>query len=284
METREGTPTNVVFGISKLIETLKRKDPAYIVFAFDSPGDTFRHEIYPEYKANREEAPPEFKTQIPLVFKLLECHRIPVLAKPGYEADDIIATIVKYVHKHHPDMNVYIESKDKDLYQLLTNSTSLIDISSNSYFTPDELEKKWGIKPSQVKEFLMLTGDSSDNIPGIPGIGPKTATKLLTEYGTIDNLLENIEEINGNTFVYLSVVKKVKSGKLYALIEFSHGRYLVEYELKDGKVKKLKDTKMDAYKFDFETDSVILFDDVDDTEWWESLGSEIIERINALLD
>jgi len=197
MENREGVPTNVVYGVTKLIGSIGKKRPDYVVFAFDSPGDTFRHEIYSEYKANREEAPPEFKSQIPLVFRLLEINRIPILAQEGYEADDIIATVVTHIQENHPDMNIYVESKDKDLYQLLTSTTSLADISSGSLFTPEDLKDKWGISPSQVKDFLTLTGDSSDNIPGIPGIGPKTASSLLAEYGTIDEILQNIESIKG---------------------------------------------------------------------------------------
>ena len=197
MQNRDGTPTNAVYGISKLIDTIRSKYPEYILFAFDSPGKTFRHELYPDYKANREEAPSEFKEQIPLIFRLLEQHRIPLLAREGFEADDIIATVVSYIQKNNPDMNIYIASKDKDLYQLLNATTSLIDISSDSFFTVQDLEQKWGITPSQVKDFLMLTGDSSDNIPGIPGIGPKTASRLLKKYGSTEQIVQQLDTIKG---------------------------------------------------------------------------------------
>lgn len=196
MSNAEGKPTNVVFGIAKLVNSLLKEKPDYVVFTFDSPGKTFRHELFPEYKANREKAPSEFKVQIPVVFELLEAYNIPVISCNGFEADDIIATIVHRIKDM--DITVYIESKDKDLYQLLDKTTSLYNISSKTAFTPEDLVEKWGISPDQVMDFLQLIGDSSDNIPGIPGIGPKTASKLLGEYGSLSNILENLNSIKGS--------------------------------------------------------------------------------------
>jgi len=197
METKNGTPTNVVYGLAKVIENALKEEPDYLLFAFDSPGDTFRHEIYPEYKANREEAPEEFKVQIPLVFRLVEAYRIPLFAEQGYEADDIIATLTSRITELHPDVEVLIESRDKDLYQLLSPRVSLVDISAHTIFKEKDLEKKWGISPDQVRDFLSLTGDTSDNIPGIPGIGPKTASRLLREYRSVENLLASLDGLKG---------------------------------------------------------------------------------------
>ncbi|MFH1709060.1 MAG: DNA polymerase I [Planctomycetota bacterium] len=193
MYTAAGAPTNVVFGIAKMINAIVRRGPSRLAFAFDTPGPTFRHEMYKEYKATRDAAPTDFKSQLPLVMELLEACQIPVIAIPGYEADDVIATLARQARA--AGLAVHIDSKDKDLYQLIDDNTALFSISTGDLFTAAGLREKWGITPAQVRDFLRLTGDSSDNVPGIPGIGPKTATKLLAAYGSVEGILAHIADL-----------------------------------------------------------------------------------------
>jgi DNA polymerase-1 len=188
-----GQPTGAVYGFANyLLRLLAEFKCPYIGVVFDSPEPTFRHELYKEYKANREEMPDDLKSQIPLIKKVVELFNIVQLARPGLEADDILAHMT---HRAKDDgFEVFLVTKDKDLMQLIGPSVHMLAFESSgdiSLLGSDEVKKKLGVPPEQVRDLLALMGDASDNIPGVPGVGPKTAQKILEKAGTIDKLLDD---------------------------------------------------------------------------------------------
>ncbi|MDG2201549.1 MAG: DNA polymerase I [Phycisphaerales bacterium] len=193
-------PTNLTYGFTAmLIKLLRDYRPDYLAVAIDIGGDrgTFRSELYPDYKANRSETPEDLPPQVSRCLELLELLDVPVLGVERMEADDIIATVVRRLAQEDPDLEIRILSRDKDLTQVLRNGVELFDIHKDVSVTPSDVFKTEGVEPSQVVDILSLMGDSVDNIPGVPGIGPKTAAKLVLEYGSIDGIYEHIDEIKG---------------------------------------------------------------------------------------
>ena len=193
-------PTHLTYGFTgMLLKLMREMQPDYLAVAIDVGGDTetFRSQIYPEYKANRESAPDDFHPQVERCLELLERMGIPVLAAPGFEADDIMATVVRQMREEHPECAVRVISRDKDLTQFLGDNIEMFDIHKDEQVTPDKVFKTEGVRPEHVVDILTLMGDAVDNIPGVPGIGPKTAAKLILEYGSIENLYKHIEEIKG---------------------------------------------------------------------------------------
>jgi DNA polymerase-1 len=194
LSTAENFPTNALFGfVSMLQKILKTYRPEFLVAATDTAAPTHRHEAYAEYKATRKPMPDELSRQIPFIYDLLAAHGVPLLAQPGYEADDIIAALA--VRGRAEGFTVYILSSDKDLYQLVGDGVFVLDTKSDVVYDPGQVGAKLGVRPDQVVDFLALTGDTSDNIPGAPGIGPKTAQTLLSKFGTLDECLERLEEV-----------------------------------------------------------------------------------------
>jgi DNA polymerase-1 len=196
--TAGGQPTGAVYGTaSMLIKLLSSEKPDYVAAAFDSPGPTFRHQMYKDYKGTRPPTPDELKAQLPMLHELIECMGLSIYNVPGYEADDIIGTLAKQAEEK--GLKVVILTGDKDSLQLVTpNTTAMITrtgISSVTRYDEKTVKDELGIKPDLVVDWKALTGDASDNIPGIPGIGPKTATKLLQEYKTLEDLLNRADEI-----------------------------------------------------------------------------------------
>ncbi|MFP4144077.1 MAG: DNA polymerase I [Phycisphaeraceae bacterium] len=195
-----GEPTNASFAFAgMLLKLMEQFHPHYAAMAIDSPGGTFRDEIYPDYKAQRDAPPEDFSAQVPRILEMTRLFGIPVLGKEGAEADDIIATIVERIlsDPRYDDVDIRVVSKDKDLEQLLDDRVTMFDIHTDTTIDAEYVQEKKGIRPDQVIDLLTLTGDSSDNIPGVQGVGPKTAAKLLAEYGTLDNLLAHVDEIKG---------------------------------------------------------------------------------------
>ena len=193
-------PTNATFGyVGMLLKVLREYKPDYLVVAMDKSGDreTFRSTIYPEYKANREPPPLDFRPQATRCLELTELMGIPVFGVETFEADDVIATLVTHLRKEQPDLNIRIVSKDKDLEQLLDDHVAIADVHKDELITVESLKEKKGITPQQVIDMLALMGDTVDNVPGVKGIGPKTAAQLIHEYGTLDNLLAHLDEIKG---------------------------------------------------------------------------------------
>ena len=197
--TSYGFHTSALFGFTnQLIKIIKDENPDYLVCAFDSKEKTFRHKIYSDYKANRPEMPEELQKQIPHLWELLDGMNIPVLRKPGYEADDIIGTVTKSVLEKK--IQSYIVSGDKDFMQLINDKIFLYTPgkrnSAPDIYDKDGVIKKWGLPPEKIIDLLALMGDSSDNVPGVAGVGVKTAVKLLKEYDNIESVLDNASKIS----------------------------------------------------------------------------------------
>src|SRR5439155_10280548 len=196
MSSPSGLPTNALFGFTKDMLYLRtERKPDYLVVAFDVAGPTFRDKLFADYKANRSPMPDDLSLQIPLIYQMLEAMRIPVVGVEGYEADDVIATLACAGAER--DMAVLICSSDKDCRQLLNEHVQIFNLRKREVFDVTALEKDWGVRPDQVVDLQALVGDSIDNVPGVVGVGIKTAAKLLQEYDTLEGVLEHIHEIAG---------------------------------------------------------------------------------------
>jgi DNA polymerase-1 len=196
MTAPDGRPVSVVFGLTRdLLDIIEKRKPDYLFCAMDPPGPTFRHEKFAAYKANRAEMPADLVPQIPLVRRLLEVFGIPCLEMSGYEADDVLATLAMQTVAGGGDCT--IATSDKDARQLLGPHVSLLNLRTNQPLRTEELAAEWGIRPDQVVDFLALVGDAVDNVPGVPGIGPKIASELLQKHDTLDALLANVESVSG---------------------------------------------------------------------------------------
>jgi DNA polymerase I len=196
MTAPDGRPVSVIFGLTRdLLDTLENRRPDYLFCAMDAPGPTFRHERFAAYKANRAEMPADLVPQIPLVRELLAVMGIPCLEQPGFEADDVLATLATQVAAGGGDCT--IATSDKDARQLLGPRVTLFNLRNNAALGPPELAAEWGIRPEQVVDFLALIGDSVDNVPGVPGIGPKIAGELLQKFVTLDGVLANLDQVSG---------------------------------------------------------------------------------------
>lgn len=195
MSSPDGRPTNAVFGFTRDVFTIKDTlKPDYLVFAFDRAGPTFRSAISPDYKAHRDPPPDDLQLQFPMIDRLLEAFNVPVLARDEFEADDIIATLA--CAGRDRGFDVTIITSDKDCRQLLGERVRMYSLRKESYFDVANLQADWGVRPDQVVDFQTLVGDPVDNVPGAPGVGPKTATKLLQQFGTLDELFRRIGEVN----------------------------------------------------------------------------------------
>ncbi|MHC4536542.1 MAG: DNA polymerase I [Planctomycetota bacterium] len=191
-----GEPTNATFIFtSALVGLIQRQKPDMLVVAMDSKEKTFRSDIYPEYKAHRKPMPDDMPAQIDRIEQILNAMNIPILRIGGFEADDIIGSLAKKVADD--DIDTYICSKDKDMLQLLDEHTFMYDIKTGNVTNPQTMLTDMGISPQQFIDCLALQGDTADNIPGIPDVGPKTALTWIQKYGSIDNLYEHIDEIKG---------------------------------------------------------------------------------------
>ncbi len=189
----KGQPTNAVYGFTGDLLRLRRKQPAYLVCVFDPPGKTFRDTLYQEYKATRAPMPMDLTPQFPVISRMLEAMRVPVVCEPGFEADDAIATIARQAEARGAD--VHICTGDKDLRQLISDQVKIYNLRKDQILDRNGLQAEWGIAPEQVIDLLALMGDSVDNVPGVPGVGIKTAQKLLQEHGSIDQLLTNLDQV-----------------------------------------------------------------------------------------
>jgi DNA polymerase-1 len=200
MSTTTGQPTNAVFGFtSMLINLLRDEEPTHVAVAFDVSRQTFRSETYADYKAGRSEMPDDFRGQVTLIHKVLDALRIPSLMVSGFEADDVIATITTQASA--AGMDVLICSGDRDALQLVSDQVTVLyprrGVSDMTRFTPEEVQEKYGLSPAQYPDFAALRGDPSDNLPGIPGVGEKTAAKWIREYGSLRQLIDRVDTVKG---------------------------------------------------------------------------------------
>ncbi|MCB9591699.1 MAG: DNA polymerase I [Sandaracinaceae bacterium] len=194
MSTSYGEPTHAVYGVTQMLLALvSTQQPARLAVALDAPGPSFRKEIYPGYKATRKEHPPDLDPQIERLEEVVEAYGIPILSESGLEADDLIATMVD--RARDAGLEVVVVSADKDLLQLVGPGVIMYDTMRERVYGVPETIEKMGVRPEQVVDYLSLTGDSSDNVPGVPSVGPKTASKLLAEHGTLDALYEHLDQV-----------------------------------------------------------------------------------------
>jgi DNA polymerase-1 len=189
----DGTPTGAAYGfVTMLIKVLREEHPTHLAIASDPRGGSFRREIFPEYKAGRDAQPEDLTVQFPIVAELCEAFGVPMIEVPNFEADDVIATLVETAPK---GAEVCIVSTDKDLMQLVRPGVEMLDSGKGRRIDAAAVEERFGVPPSQLLDMRALVGDASDNIPGVKGIGEKGAAKLIQEYGTLDRVLENADQV-----------------------------------------------------------------------------------------
>jgi len=200
MTRSDGTPVNAVYGFTamlmKLVDDLA---PDHVAVVFDVARKTFRSDIYPEYKANRSEPPEELVPQFALVRAATEALSLPLLEAPGFEADDLIATYARVAEE--AGLATLIVSSDKDLMQLVRGDITMLDPMKQRRIGADEVFDRFGVPPEKVVDVQALAGDSTDNVPGVPGIGVKTAAELIQTFGDLDNLLASADSLNSQSAV-----------------------------------------------------------------------------------
>ncbi len=223
--TSYGLHTSALFGfVNQLLKIMKDENPDYFACAFDSKGKTFRHDMYEDYKANRPPMPEELQIQLPHLWEILEAMNIPVLKKQGVEADDIIGTLA--VNAQKKGFDTYIVSGDKDFMQLINDNIYLYAPGTKKTPNPiiydsEKVQDKWGVPPNKIIDLLGLMGDSSDNVPGVAGVGQKTAVKLINEYGSLKGALDNADKVankRARTGLLDGVEKGLLSRKLVTIM------------------------------------------------------------------
>lgn len=196
MSSPTGQPVGAVHGfIRDIVELLVNRQPDYLFVAFDAPGENFRHVLYPQYKASREEMPHDLRPQMESIRRMLKALAIPILELPGYEADDILAALARMSEEQ--DRECFLVTGDKDCRQLISDHVKVFNIRKGEVYDAAALQATWGIRPDQVIDFQTLVGDSVDNIPGVPLIGPKIAQELLLKYDTLEGIFAHIDDIAG---------------------------------------------------------------------------------------
>jgi len=201
LSTSKGHPTNATFGFTRiLLKLLKDNNPEYAVVLFDVKGPTFRHKMYDQYKANRPPMPEELASQIPDIKRIISALNIPVVEKQGFEADDLVGTYSKLAQTK--GFHVVMVTGDKDFIQLITDKCTLWDPMKDTIKDVNTIKQDMGIEPEQFIDILGLAGDSSDNIPGVQGVGPKTAIKLISEFGSIENIYKNLDGLKKKKKLY----------------------------------------------------------------------------------
>ncbi len=196
LTTPSGQPINAVYGFTRMLRKIIKEDkPCYMAIAFDTKGPTFRHIEYKEYKSHRKPTPDDLVSQIPLMYDVVNAYNIPLYALQGFEADDIIGTISKKLSKENIECTII--TIDKDMDQLIDKNIKIFNPRKKEIRDIEKLRKEKGIEPENVIDILALGGDSSDNIPGIPGIGYKTALNLIREWKSLENVISNVDKIKG---------------------------------------------------------------------------------------
>jgi DNA polymerase-1 len=265
--TSKGLNTSAVFGfLLALEEVLQKRRPTHIAVVFDHPTPTFRHEMFKEYKAHRDETPEDIRNAVPYIKRLIEAYRIPVIDYPGFEADDIIGTLARKASQR--GFITYMMTPDKDFAQLVSSNVFMLKPSRSGneslLWGVEDVQKEFSIeRPEQVIDILALMGDSSDNIPGAPGVGPKTAMKLISEFGSVEELLRNTDKLKGklkdiieNNRLQIELSKKLATIEQNVPVELNETA--LELEVPDP--EKLK----------------ILFDELE----FKAIGTKIFSEIN----
>ncbi len=257
LTTKDGRLVNAVYGfISIFLKVLREHKPDYLAVCFDVAGKTFRDDIYSEYKAGREEKPDEFYAQFDLIREFLETYNVAMFEKEGYEADDIIGTLAGYDCKlqiANCKLKKIILSGDKDMLQLVNNDTEVEltkrGVSDTATYTRHSVREEFGFDPEYITDYKGLRGDSSDNIPGVKGVGEKTATELITEFGSLENIYETVKKESG----------KIKPGTLKKLIEHEKSAFMSKKLATIKRDVKLRYTKDDIINESPNYDAVVNF-------------------------
>ena len=284
LSTSTGFPTNAIYGFIRMfLKLYKDFKPEYVAVAFDVGKKTFRNELLKEYKANKKPTPDNFKVQLPYIKKFLECLGITVLEKEGYEADDILGTVAKKLASE--GHRVFIVTPDKDMRQLIDEKIAVIAISNKTglkkIYDLETFRKEYGVDPQQIPDLFGLAGDSIDNIPGVPGIGEKTAKKLIADFGSLEGLYENLDELTPKR---KELLKKFKEqaflSRELAKIDTN---VPVDVSLEDLKVKEPEGKCLGEILKELEMKSIVeelkkLFPDIDFGEFDEVERSKQISR------
>ena len=195
LSNAHGEPTGALFGVVNMLRATLKAQPEYLAFVSDAPGPTFRDALYDQYKANRPPMPDDLRAQVEPMLAIVGALGFPILRVPGVEADDVIGTLA--VQAQALGIEVLVSTGDKDMAQLIGPHVTLINTMSNTVMDSDGVMEKFGVRPEQIIDFLALTGDTVDNVPGVPKCGPKTAAKWLAEYHTLDSLIANADKVGG---------------------------------------------------------------------------------------
>ena len=255
LSTSKGFPTNALYGfINMLQKVVKDEKPDYLAVTFDSKEKTFRHEMYADYKANREAPPEDLAKQFPFFEPLVQAFNIHSVRVPGFEADDIMGTLAKKGTEE--GLQVVIVSGDKDMMQLIGPDIRMLDTMKNKWFDIEGVEEKFGVPPDRVIEVMGLMGDSSDNIPGVKGVGPKTATELIRKFGSIDTLYERIDEVDKQKLREKLVQDKEMALLSRQLVTINTSMEL-EFKLENLKLKPPNNTDLKKLFSEFEFSSLL---------------------------
>src|SRR5579859_4473311 len=195
LSNAQGEPTGALFGVVNMLRATLKAKPDYVAFVSDAPGPTFRNQLYDQYKANRPPMPDDLRAQVEPMLAIVGALGFPILRVGGVEADDVIGTLAEQAHAQ--GIEVEISTGDKDLAQLVRPGVHLVNTMTNTTMDSAGVMEKFGVEPTQIVDFLSLTGDTVDNVPGVPKCGPKTAAKWLAEYGSLDNLMANADKVGG---------------------------------------------------------------------------------------
>jgi len=249
-KSSDGTPTNVVYGyLSMLNKVIVDFKPDYLISCFDTPEKTFRNELFKEYQSQRPKIDDDFIVQIPLVKQAVDVAGVVRMEKPRYEADDLIGTITRIFETNK--FRVIILTGDKDIFQLITDNVFVaspqLGLANIKIFDKSEVEKKLDITPNQIIEYKALVGDPSDNYPGASGIGPKTACKLIHQFGTVENIYKNIDKVESE-----KVKEILKKERESVLLSEKLATIMTDIEI-DLDIEKLKFKGFDKKLIDFLT-------------------------------
>jgi len=244
LKTKQGEVVGAVYGfLLVFFKAIKDLRPDFVAAAFDLPKPTFRHKKFKDYKAQRPETPEDLTSQIPKVKGFLKAFRVPIFEVEGFEADDVLGTVSKLMEGEHPEVRVFVVSGDLDTLQLVSSTTNVYTlrkgVKDTVIYDEEAVEERYGLKPDQLVDFKALKGDPSDNVPGVPQVGKKTATKLLKEFGSLENLSEDLEKRD----IKKRIKKKLKENQEQA--EFSKSLVQIRFDVPLD--FKLNECKWDNY-------------------------------------
>ncbi|MBZ0108953.1 MAG: hypothetical protein K8F52_09810 [Candidatus Scalindua rubra] len=251
LTTPSGQPINAVYGFTRMLRKILKEDrPCYMAIAFDSNGPTFRHLEYKEYKEHRKPTPDDLVSQIPLMFDVIKAYGIPLFAIQGFEADDIIGTISKKVSMENIECTII--TTDKDMDQLVDKYIKIFNPRKKQIRNIDRIRNEMGIEPKSFIDVLALSGDSSDNIPGVPGIGIKTALELIREWKSLENVLSNTDKVKGKKRQE-NLLKYAESARLSMRLATINTEVPLDYNLEGCRLTNVNNNKLNelftAYGF-----------------------------------